>query len=179
MDEMQANLPILETRIAVPNIQADILTMASMAAGRWSSGSTGAGWTISDIIVTGRQGADVYLTPIFDTTAKDANYYGLTMWASGAAVVLSVHGGTLSAAEHRIVRDAREALRASLSNARWRDGEVVYRNNSTTMTRVADHRGAFCDEWLRHATLDTATWLHNGHGSLFKVADFARATDRR
>ena len=98
----------------------------------------------------------------------------------------SVHGGTLSAAEHRLVRDAREAMRTSLSNARWQDGEVVYSIDATTMTRVADlvrrwadHRGAFCDEWLRHATLDTATWLHNGHGALFKVGDFARATDRR
>ncbi|KAI9917214.1 hypothetical protein PsorP6_012645 [Peronosclerospora sorghi] len=169
MGEMKAEVPILEGGIAVPNIQAELLTMAAMTVGRWASGSTGAG----------AQGADVYLTPMFDTTAKDANYYSSTIWASGAAFVLSVYGGTLSAAEHRLVRDDREAMQTSLSNARWQDAEVVYSIDATKMTMVSDHRGAFCDEWIRHKILHAATWIHNGQGSPFKIGDFARATDRR
>ncbi|KAI9895845.1 hypothetical protein PsorP6_018785 [Peronosclerospora sorghi] len=121
---MQSDLPLLEGGIEVPNIHAELLTMVAMAVGRWASGSTGAGTIIGDTIMGGRQGADVYLTPRFDTTAKDANYYASTMWASGAAVVRSVHGGT-SRQRSIVVRDAREAMRTSLGNARWNDGEIV------------------------------------------------------
>ncbi|KAI9911649.1 hypothetical protein PsorP6_009833 [Peronosclerospora sorghi] len=125
MGKVQAELHILEGGIAVPNIQAEILTMVAMAVGWWASGLTGAGRTIGDIIMAGRQGVDVYLTPRFDTTAKDANYYGSTMWAPVGAVVRPVHGGTISEAECPLVRDALEVMRGSLSNARWHDGEVV------------------------------------------------------
>ncbi|KAI9922237.1 hypothetical protein PsorP6_001573 [Peronosclerospora sorghi] len=102
---MQADLPVLEGGITVPNIQAELFTMATLALKRWASGSTGAGRTFGDIIMARWQGDDVYLTPMFDTMAKDTNYYGSTMLASGAAVVRSMHGDTLSAAVHRLVRD--------------------------------------------------------------------------
>ncbi|KAI9919229.1 hypothetical protein PsorP6_011371 [Peronosclerospora sorghi] len=122
----------------VPNIHAELLIMASMAVGKWSSGSTGAGRTIGDNIMAGWQGADVYLTPRFDKKVKDENYYGSRVCVSRAAVVRSVHGSTLSAAEHQLVWDASEAMRTSLSNARWHDGAVVYGIDTTTITRVED-----------------------------------------
>jgi hypothetical protein len=184
LSEEQAELPLSEGGIALPNIKTEILTMAATTVAKWASNSTKIKSLIGDLLLNLGAPNPVYITPHTDVT-QHRRALGPSLWGVGAAIVQAAYASPYSEEETRSIRKCAHALVKGYQEAHWENGTYVvdvrrHINNDVThrMTLGKTLRGAFCAEWLGLCSTTQDGWLLDRQGTTYLLsrAGIARGT---
>lgn len=172
MGAKQAELPTAEDGLGIPNIQLELVAMASMAVGCWASDSSELEWGVGDVLLNPGAPRTSYVMP----TPVPSRSWADSMWRAGVDALREALWMAPTSSEKSSVSKCTAAVLRRPDNAVWVDDTLVvdvrHLLNGALLRRQVDcrGRGRVCTGWLRHCLMRQDGWLLDRNGQQMHIA---------
>ncbi|KAF1336803.1 reverse transcriptase, partial [Globisporangium splendens] len=181
MAEEQAELPLRDGGLGIPDVRCELITHATTAVARWAANSCPFVALVGDVLQNGDGQGTSYITPVLKTRESRTHTHGpryhSTLWTTGARNLSDARAMAHTDSDIADIKRTATAFLPAFHAAKWDQSSFTVRLDhkidpwlrGLLRDRSAD-RGPFCDEWLPYASISVSDWLIDRNGSRYQLS---------